>query len=213
MPFSTDPSVRVKPAEEYLFVVFTLPFGSYYAAPVDALVAEHHVRSFPGGTGSVKAAGNYSAALIADLEARRQGCSIVMWLDGLHHKQIEECGVMNVFFVLDDVVVTPSLNGTILPGVTRDSAITVLREMGFTVEERSLSIDEVVSAHERGTLRECFGTGTAATLTHVRRIRYRNRDFELPAVETQGIGTSVRKRLIEIATGQIAEHREWLEIL
>ena len=211
--FSTDASVRVKPAEEYLFVIFTFPFGSYYSAPVDVLVAEHYARSFPGGTGAVKAAGNYASALLADLEARRAGFGAVMWLDGAHRRFIEECGVMNVFFVIDDVVVTPALNGTILPGVTRDSAITVLREMGVKVVERPVPIDEVVAAHEHGALRECFGTGTAATLTQVKRIHYRDRDFDLPPVESQEIGASLRNRLVEIATGQVADAHQWLEVI
>lgn len=209
--FSIDTSVRVKPANEYLFVIFTFPFGSYYSAPVDVLVAEQHVRSFPGGTGAVKAAGNYSSALVADLEARRAGFSTVMWLDGVHRKYVEECGVMNAFFVIDDVVITPSLNGSILPGITRDSALTLLREMGLCVIERLVSIDEVLSAHERGSLRECFGTGTAATLSQVHRIRYRDREIALPPVENQVIGASLRDRLIGIATGRVADSHGWLE--
>lgn len=209
--FATDPNLRVKPADEFIFVIFTFPFASYYSAPVDVLVAEEHVRAFPGGTGSVKAAGNYSYTLVTELEARRAGFGTVMWLDGVHRKYIEECGVMNVFFVIDDTVITPSLNGTILPGVTRDSALTLLRKMGFSVVERRLSIDEVLDAYERGSLKECFGTGTAATLSHVNRIRYRDREITLPPAERQTVGAALRQRLTDVATGQMADTHGWLE--
>jgi branched-chain amino acid aminotransferase len=211
--FSTDNSVRVKPAEQYLFVIFTFPFGTYYSGAVDLLVAERHTRAFPGGTGDIKAAGNYAAALVADAEAKQAGFGAVLWLDGIHRKFVEECGVMNVFFCIDDTVVTPSLDGTILPGVTRDSALTLLRDMGLQVIERRISIDELLQAHERGLLRECFGTGTAATLSQVRRIRYGDRDVVLPAIEQQTVGAELRERLIRIATGQEPDRYGWLEVV
>ena len=209
--FSTDTCVRVKPADDYTFLIFTFPYGAYYSTPVDVLVAEQHVRAFPGRTGAVKAAGNYSSTLVTDLEARRAGFHTVMWLDGVHRKYIEECGVMNVFFVIDDEIVTPTLNGSILPGITRDSALTLLRGMGRSVAERLVSIDELLSAHERGSLRECFGTGTVANLTQVRRIRYRGHDIVLPPAESQTVGTSLRDRLIAAATGRIADVHGWLD--
>ena len=213
--FSVDESVRPKPADRFLFVIFTFPFGAYFAAPVDALVIERYVRAFPGGTGDVKPAGNYAPALLVEQEARDAGFGTVLWLDARERRYVEECGVMNVFFVIDDGggprVVTPELSGTILPGVTRDSVLTLLREMGMTVEERKLAIDEVLVAHERGALRECFGTGTAATLSHVRRIRYRDKDYDLPSVETRAIGPAVRERLVAIATGRAPDTHGWLE--
>jgi branched-chain amino acid aminotransferase len=211
--FSTDDSVRVKPAERYLFVMFTFPFGTYYSGAVDLLVAERHTRAFPGGTGDIKAAGNYAAALVADAEAKQAGFSAVLWLDGVQRKFVEECGVMNVFFCIDDTVVTPSLDGTILPGVTRDSALTILRDMGLQVSERRVSIDELLQAHERGSLTECFGTGTAATLSQVRRIRYGDRDVVMPAIEQARIGTELRQRLTKIATGQEPDRYGWLEMI
>jgi branched-chain amino acid aminotransferase len=209
--FSIDPSVRVKPAERFLFTIVTAPFSRYYAAPVDVLVTERWVRAFPGGTGAVKPGGNYAPALVADREARDSGCDTVLWLDGLERRYIEECGVMNVFFVLDDRVVTPELSGTILPGVTRDSAISLLRDMGHTVEERRIGVDELQVWHGRGKLRECFGTGTAATLTHVRRIRHREVDLVLPAVEERTVGPALRERLMAIMTGDAPDPHGWLE--
>jgi branched-chain amino acid aminotransferase len=208
--FSTDPSLRVKPAEQYLFVIATCPFSAYFAAPVDVLVTDDYVRAFPGGTGAVKPAGNYAPALLADLEARRLGCHTVLWLDGRERRYVEECGVMNVFFVIGDEVITPPLEGTILPGVTRDSAITLLAEMGCTVRERRITIDEVIGAHGAATLRECFGTGTAATVAHVRSIRRGERQCVLPPVEERTVGPALRERLVEIATGRRPDSHGWL---
>lgn len=213
--FSIDPSVRVKPAESFLFVIFTFPFGAYYSAPVDALVTERYVRAFPGGTGDVKPAGNYAPALAADLEAKEAGCATVMWLDGVQRKYIDECGVMNVFIVLEDgdgpCVVTPPLAGTILPGVTRDSALALIRDMGIRIEERPIAVEEVLAANSVGSLRECFGTGTAATLSHIRSIQYRGETILFPSTEERPIGTAVRDRLIAIAKGLSPDTFGWLE--
>jgi branched-chain amino acid aminotransferase len=213
--FSIDENVRPRPAERFLFVIFTFPFSAYFAAPVDVLVGERHPRAFPGGTGDVKAAGNYAGALLADREAREEGMGTVLWLDAVERRYVEECGVMNLFFVLrradGPVIATPALGGTILPGVTRDSVLTLLREQGTAVEERRIAIDEVVEAHRDGSLLECFGTGTAATVSHVRRIRYRGHDYELPPVEDRTVGPVVRERLVAIATGRAADVHGWLE--
>lgn len=209
--FSTDESIRVRPAERYLFVAFTCPLGAYYAAPVDVWVTERFVRAFPGGTGDVKPAGNYAPALLADREAQEAGCQTVLWLDARDRTFVEECGVMNVFFVMDDRVVTPSLEGTILPGITRDSVITLLRESGATVEERRIPIEEVFAAFRGGRLRECFGTGTAATLSHVKRIRFRDQEIALPPVQARRVGPAVHDRLVGIATGRLPDRYGWLD--
>lgn len=209
--FSIDESIRVKPAERFLFVIFTFPYGTYYAAPVDALVSDQYVRACRGGTGDVKPSGNYAPGMLGDREAQEVGFQTTMWLDGHERRYIEECGVMNVFFVIGQEVVTPSLSGTILPGVTRDSALTLLRDMGLEVHERRIAIDEVLDAHDRGILHECFGTGTAATLTHIGRIRYRDREITLPAVDQRRIGPAVRDRLVAIATGRAPDPYGWVE--
>ena len=209
--FSLDPSLRVKPADRHQFIIMTSPFGAYFSAPVDVLVSEHYARAFPGGTGDIKPAGNYAAALLADLEAREAGFNAVMWLDAQERRYVEECGVMNVFFVLGEEVVTPSLSGTILPGITRDSVITLLRDLGYRVKEDRISIDELVRSYERGELRECFGTGTAATVTHVRRIRYKDRTLELPPIEQRKVGVAVRERLLAVMTGRAPDPHGWVE--
>ncbi|MGB8990264.1 MAG: branched-chain amino acid aminotransferase [Candidatus Sulfotelmatobacter sp.] len=209
--FSVDPSLRVKPAERYQFVIFTSPFGAYFSAPIDVLVSERYVRAFPGGTGDIKPAGNYAAALLADQEARDAGCNAVMWLDAQERCYVEECGVMNVFFVLGEDVVTPPLSGTILPGITRDSVIILLRDLGYRVREDRISIEELQKSYDRGELRECFGTGTAATVSHVRRIRYQDRTMELPPLEKRKVGAAVRDKLLGVMTGREPDPHGWVE--
>jgi branched-chain amino acid aminotransferase len=209
--FSVDPSVRVRPAERYVLVIFTFPFGAYYSAPIDVLATERYVRAFPGGTGDVKPAGNYAATLVADKEAQALGFGTVLWLDAVERHFAEECGVMNLFFVVDGRVVTPELTGTILPGVTRDSVLVLLRDMGVEVEERRVAVTELVEAHRRGRLSECFGTGTAATVSHVRRIRYRDYDIDFPPVEGRTIGPAVRERLLAIMTGRAPDRFGWVD--
>lgn len=209
--FSTDPSIRVKPADHCQFIIFTFPFGAYFSAPVDVLVSERYVRAYPGGTGDTKPAGNYAAALLADQEARDAGFGAVMWLDATEHRYVEECGVMNVFFVIGEEVVTPALSGTILPGITRDSVITLLRDMGYRLKEERVSIDDLFRHHDNGRLLECFGTGTAATVSHVGRIRYRDRTMTLPPVEKRPIGPAVREKLLAVMTGREPDPRGWIE--
>ena len=208
--FSTDPSIRVKPGDRYQFVVITAPMFAYFPASIDVLVSMRYVRAFPGGTGDVKPAGNYGPTLIVEAEARAAGCDTTMWLDGLEHRYVEECGVLNPFFVLGDRIVTPAPTGTILAGIVRDSAITLLRAMGHAVEERPIAIDEVAAAHADGRLRECFGTATAATLTHVGRIRYGDRDLVLPPVGERRIGPALRERLLAIMQGRARDDYGWV---
>lgn len=213
LQFSDDPSIRVKPADHYQFLILTFPFSAYYSAPVDVLVSERYVRAFPGGTGDMKPAGNYAAGLLADQEAREAGFGSVLWLDGLERRYVEECGVMNVFFVIGEEVITPPLTGTILPGITRDSVITLLRDIGHHVSEKRISIDELLRSYHEGALLECFGTGTAATVSHVRRIRYQHNTLELPPMEQRKVGPSVRDRLLGIMTGKEPDPYGWVECL
>jgi branched-chain amino acid aminotransferase len=208
--FATDEDIRVRPAASCLFVVFTCPVGPYYAEPLRLLATTRYVRAFPGGTGDVKPGGNYAVAFRAEREAQEQGYHSVLWLDGIERRYVEECGVMNAFFVLDGVPVTPNLTGTILPGVTRDSAITLLREMGVPVEQRPIAIDELIAAHERGALWECFGTGTAATVAHVAAIGYDGVELVLPAVEQREIGPALLERFARLRSGRDEDRHRWL---
>jgi branched-chain amino acid aminotransferase len=209
--FSSDPAIGVRPAERFLFSIFTSPYAKYYAAPVDVMVSERYARAFPGGTGDVKPAGNYAGAMLADREAKEQGCQSVLWLDAQERRYVEECGVMNVFAVFRDRVLTPPLTGTILPGITRDSVTTLLRAMGHVVEETRFTIEDLLAAHDRGDLREFFGTGTAATVTSIRSIRYRDRKIQLPDIEPTGVGAQVRDRLVGLASGRDPDPYGWVE--
>ncbi len=213
LQFSDDPSVRVKPAERYQFIILTFPFAAYFTAPVDVLVSEGYARAFPGGTGDTKPAGNYAAALLADQAAREAGYSSVLWLDAIERRFVEECGVMNVFFVIGNEIITPPLTGTILPGVTRDSVIRLLGDMGYRVKQERISIDDLLRKYHEGDLRECFGTGTAATVSHVRCIRYKQQTLELPPVEERTVGPAVRERLLGIMSGYETDPYGWVEAI
>jgi branched-chain amino acid aminotransferase len=208
--FATDAALGVKPSETYKFMILLSPTGPYYSAPMKIYVEEKYTRAAPGGVGFAKNAGNYGASLKAAKEARNQGYDQVLWTDAFEHKWLQEVGTMNVFFVFGDTVVTPSLEeGTILAGVTRDSVITVLREQGLTVEERKISIEEVVSAHRGGKLTEIFGSGTAATISYIKELKYR--DY-IMTFDTSSFKTSpaVKKTLTGIREGKRPDSRGWL---
>ena len=161
-------------------MILLSPTGPYYASPMKIYVEEKYTRAAPGGVGFAKNAGNYGGALKATSEARAQGYDQVLWTDAFEHKWLQEVGTMNVFFVFGNTVVTPSLEeGTILEGVTRDSVIQVLREQGLTVEERKINIDEVVEGHRSGKLTEIFGSGTAATISPLKELRYKDYSMHL----------------------------------
>ncbi len=168
---ATDPMLGVHPSHSYLFCIILSPVGAYYASginPVKIYVEPEYVRAVKGGTGFAKVGGNYAASLKGQEVAEKLGYAQVLWLDGINHKYVDEVGAMNVFFVIDGEIITPTLeNGNILPGVTRDSAIALLRSWGYKVSERLLSIDEIREAADNGKLDEAFGTGTAAVISPI----------------------------------------------
>jgi branched-chain amino acid aminotransferase len=209
--FSTDETIGVKPSDKYKFMIILSPTGPYYSAPMRIYVEEQFVRAVPGGIGYVKAAGNYGAAMYATAEAKKKGYDQVLWMDALEHKYVQECGTMNVFFIIGNTAVTPELEqGTILAGVTRDSVIVVLKEMGLKVEERALSIDEIIEAHKAGTLREVFGTGTAATISLIKELRYKDYVMEFD-VNAWKSAPEVKTRLNDIRYGRRADTHHWME--
>lgn len=210
MCFASDESIGLKPATNYKFIIITCPVGVYYSHPVKLIVTEKYVRAFEGGTGAAKTSGNYAGSLLADKEAKAAGYDNVLWLDGKHKKYIEECGTMNVAFVINDTVVTPELTGTILPGITRDSVLTLLRDMGVKVEERLIPIDEVAAAYEKGNLSEAFGMGTAAAIAPIDTINYQGKDLVLPPVSERKYGPKVYEKLEGIKTGKIADPYGWI---
>jgi branched-chain amino acid aminotransferase len=173
---ASEPFLGVRPAKEYLYFVILSPVGAYYPEginPVRIKVIDKYVRAVPGGLGEAKTAANYAASLYAAEEAKHEGFTQVLWLDGVHRRYIEEVGTMNIMLRIGDEVITPPLAGTILAGVTRDSVLTLLREWKVPVAERPITIDEVVQAAHAGTLREVFGTGTAAVISPVGELAYK----------------------------------------
>ncbi|MGK7920623.1 MAG: branched-chain amino acid aminotransferase [Trichodesmium sp.] len=208
--FATDESVGLKPANSYKFIIISCPVGAYYSEPVKLIVTDKYVRACAGGTGEAKCAGNYAGSLLADKEAKQQGYDNVLWLDGKEKKYIEECGTMNVAFVINDVVITPQLTGTILPGITRDSVLTLFRDMGVKVEERLISIDEVAEAYQQGNLSEVFGMGTAATIAHISTINYQGQDMVLPPFSEGKYAPQVLQKLEDIKTGKVADPYGWV---
>ncbi len=210
--FASDPYIGVSPSREYRFYVMTAPVGAYYEGSVSLYVTRKWIRAAEGGIGEAKAAGNYSASYYGMKEAREHGCDNVLWLDSREHRFVEECGTMNMMFVIGDRVVTPPLGGTILPGITRDSAIQLLRDqMGRTVEERPLSIEEVAGAGEAGTLHECFGVGTAAVVTPVARLTGGGVEVRLP--EETPLQNELRDRLTGIRLGRRPDPYGWVDRL
>jgi branched-chain amino acid aminotransferase len=208
--FGTDDSLMVRPASRYRFTIFTSPGGPYFAQPIRLLAEETYVRAFGGGTGDAKTAGNYGGGLLAAKLAQAKGYHNVMWLDGKDRKFIEESGVMNIMFVINGVAITPALSGTILPGVTRDSVLTLLREWKQPVEERPISVDEVVAAHACGKLQEAFGIGTAAIIAPIAAIGYRGKDMEIATGVAEGLSKKIYTRLTNIQTGQEPDTHGWL---
>jgi branched-chain amino acid aminotransferase len=211
--FANDDFIGVQPSGAYKFVIFTCPVGSYYSEPVKLWVTREFIRAAPGGTGEAKTAGNYAASYYAAKEAKEKGYHNVLWLDAKEHRYVEECGTMNVFFVIDGVAVTPELSGTILRGVTRDSVITLLGDMNVEVQQRRVSIDEIQKAHEAGKLDEAFGAGTAATISPVIEIGSREGVMKLRPDEERKIGPTLLKQLTDIRHGVAKDEHGWMVLV
>jgi branched-chain amino acid aminotransferase len=175
-------------------------------------VEEVFTRASQGGAGEAKCAGNYGGALLPALRARQAGYDQVMWMDAVEKKYVQEVGTMNLFFVMDNRVITPATTGTILRGITRDTFLTLLKDWGYIVEDRLLSIAEITDAYWRGTLTECFGAGTAAVVSHVSEITWRDRKLTLPPADeaNRPIGTRLKRYLNDLRNGHIADEYGWL---
>jgi branched-chain amino acid aminotransferase len=208
--FSSDEVIGVRPSETYKFLNILSPTGPYYNAPMRIYVEEKYVRAVPGGVGYAKAAGNYGASMYATAQAKKIGYDQVLWTDAMEHKYVQEIGTMNVIFIIGDKAVTPDLGaGTILGGVTRDSALTLLKEMGFAVEERPISIDELIDAYKAGHLFEVFGTGTAATISLIKELRYKDFVMNFDTDKWQTAPT-VKKWLTDIREGRREDKYGWM---
>ena len=209
---ATDPFLGVRPANTYLFVIILSPVGAYYPEglnPVKIWIEDEYVRAVRGGIGEAKTGGNYVASMRSQVKAHEEGYSQVLWLDGVHRKYIEEVGAMNIFFKINGTIVTPELNGSILPGVTRDSVLELCREWGLPVKETKISIDDIYEAHSKGLLEEVFGTGTAAVISPVGQLRWEDHIMQ---VQDGGIGPVSQKlydTLTGIQLGKIEDYNHW----
>lgn len=209
---ATDPFLGVRASNTYLFMIILSPVGAYYPEglnPVKIWIEDDYVRAVRGGIGEAKTGGNYVASIKSQVKAHDEGYSQVLWLDGVDRKYIEEVGAMNIFFKIDGTVVTPKLNGSILPGVTRNSVIQLCKDWGLPVEERRISIDEIYEAHMAGKLEEVFGTGTAAVISPVGQLRWEDKIMK---VQDGGIGEISQKlydTITGIQLGKIEDTNNW----
>lgn len=208
--FSSDEMIGVRPSETYKFMIILSPTGPYYAAPMKIYVEEKYTRAAPGGIGYAKAAGNYGASMFVTAEAKKLGYDQVLWTDVYEHKYVQEIGTMNVFFVIGDTAVTPDLGtNTILAGITRDSVMTILEDMGLKVEEKPVSVDMLIDAYKKGQLREVFGTGTAATVSLIRELKYKDLVMEFDTAKWT-ITPEIKNRLDAIREGRSTDKHGWL---
>ncbi|MFF5448445.1 branched-chain amino acid aminotransferase [Streptomyces sp. NPDC012888] len=214
--FATEVGLGVRPANEFLFMVIASPAGAYFPGgvkPVSVWLSEEYVRAVKGGTGAAKTGGNYAASLVAQAEAAGHGCDQVVWLDAVEHRWVEEMGGMNLYFVYGDRIVTPELTGSLLPGITRDSLLTIARDLGYTAEEGRISTEDWKRDTENGTLTEVFACGTAAVITPVGSVRSERANW------TQGDGTPgevtmrLRKALLALQTGHATDTHGWMHPL
>ncbi len=209
--FATDGFIGVKAGTQYTFLIITSPSGPYYNKPLKLYVEDYFVRAAEGGVGAAKTGGNYAASLYPTEQALKKGCDQVLWTDAKEHKYLQECGTMNLFVVIDGVAITPSLqNDSILAGVTRDSVIAILKERNIPVEERPISIDEVVEADKRGTLQEVFGAGTAANIIFIQSLQYGTKTIEMRPKEQWKLAPSLLDELNAIHYGHIEDTRNWM---
>jgi len=209
--FATDSFIGVRPPKKFRFMIITTPAGAYYSKPIKIYVHDKYVRAFPGGVGAAKAAGNYAAAMQPTVEVQEMGFDQILWLDGIEKKYVQEIGTMNVFFVIGDKVLTPSLeDGTILDGFTRRSIIQLLADSGIEVEQRKIDIQELVEASKNGSLKEVFGAGTAAVVAPIAELHYKGVDMVLPDVDTWKIAPDVKKRLADIRYGRAEDTHNWM---
>ncbi|MFM9378189.1 branched-chain amino acid aminotransferase [Gordonia sp. VNK21] len=217
---ATEPSLGVRPADHYRYVLIASPAGAYFSRgvkPVSVYLCTEYVRASPGGTGAAKFGGNYAASLLAQAQAAEEGCDQVVWLDALEHRYIEEMGGMNLFFVYgkgsDARLVTPELSGSLLPGITRDSLLTLAADAGYPVEERKISTDELRDGVTSGEISEVFACGTAAVITPVGRVKSATDDYLVGDGETGEVTRALRDTLTGLQRGTFADTHGWMTTL
>ena len=210
---ATEPFLGVRAANEYIFAIILSPVGPYYKgglAPTKIFVEDEYVRATPGGTGCVKIGGNYAASLKSQEKAHDKGYSQVLWLDGVERQYVEEIGTSNAFFVIDGEIITAPLAGTILPGITRDSVITLLKSWGMKVSERRMTIDEVYAAHDAGKLEEVFASGTAAVISPVGELCWEDKQIIINDAKIGPISQKLYDELTALQNGDAEDNRDWV---
>ena len=209
---ATEPFLGVDVSDTFLFMIILSPSGAYYEsglAPVGIWIEDDYVRAVRGGMGYAKTGGNYAASLAAQVKAHDGGYSQVLWLDGVERKYIEEVGAMNIFFKIDGKIVTPMLNGSILPGITRNSVLELCRSWGMDVEERKISVDELLEAQKTGKLEECFGTGTAAVISPVGKLRYKDDVMVIGGGQIGPVSQKIYDTVTGIQLGKLDDPFGW----
>lgn len=209
---ATDVGLGVQSSDSYLFCILTCPVGNYYPEglnPISILIEDKDVRAVRGGTGEAKCGGNYAASIRASTKAKEMGFSQVLWLDGVEQKYIEEVGAMNVMFKVDGKIITPALNGAVLAGVTRKSSIELLKGWGYEVEERAISVDELMDHIKEGRLEEAFGTGTAAVISPIGQLNYKGESFDIGAGKIGPVTQKLYDGLTGIQWGRVDDPYGW----
>ena len=208
--FATDELVGIKPADTYKFMIITSPVGMYYSEPVRVKIEEYYTRAAKGGVGRAKAAGNYGASLYPAKQCQLEGFHQLLWTDAVEHKYIEESGTMNIVFQIGGKLITPSEESdTILRGITKRSVLELAKSWGVVVEERKVSVEEIVTAARNGTLEDAFGAGTAATIAQIAVIGYRDEKLELPAFETRTLSNKIKEHMEGIKMGSLPDENGW----
>ena len=210
---ASEAGLGVRPAKQYIFFIINCPVGAYYPEgfnPVKIFVTDKYVRAVAGGVGNVKTGCNYAASIIAAVEAQKQGYTQVLWLDAIERRYIEEVGTMNIFFLIGDELITPPLTGSILPGITRDSVLRLTKDWGLKKKKKRISIGDVLSANEKGTLREVFGTGTAAVISPVGEINYKGQICTINNGKTGELAQKLFDELQAIQNGYTKDLYGWV---
>lgn len=208
--FSADEYIGIRPSLAFTYMVILSPVGFYYSSAVKVKIEKHYTRAAQGGTGFAKAGGNYGGSIYPAKLAQDQGYHQLIWTDAREHRYIEESGTMNVMFVIDDTLITPALSDSILAGITRDSVLQLARAWNMRVEERRISVEEILSALERGSVKEAFGVGTAATIAHIELIGYEGENYLLPPFEKRAFANKVYDELDGIKHGTRPDPFGWI---
>ncbi|MHA1995085.1 MAG: branched-chain amino acid aminotransferase [Candidatus Hodarchaeales archaeon] len=207
----TEPSIGLRASNEYLFFIILFPSKSYFPEILKIYVSEQYIRAAPGGIGSAKTGGNYGGSLFVGQQAKDKGYDAVLWLDAIHRRYVEEVGAMNIFFVFnEEIYTTPLESDTIVHGITRDSAIKILRDFGYTVREEALPIDKIIRGLKEGTLTESFGTGTAASIVPVGSLYYQEADHIINNFQIGTLTKKLTERLLDIQYGNIEDPYGWI---